>query len=147
VRNLVGSIFDSRLKNPSNTRLLSWAGRLISCFETSIPYELSERDLATVGEWTFGGMIRGGQPATAEEPWLKEAVEKGAGHAFTAHSRVDGEAGTLVGWTWRSVVGLGKPNALEVGTHVINRWVETVIHTSCIIWHMVSSPNHRRLKP
>lgn len=46
--------FDMRFKNPSNTRPLVWGGRLFSCYETGLPYELDPSSLATMGEFDFG---------------------------------------------------------------------------------------------
>lgn len=38
-----------------------------------------------------------------------------AGHAFTAHARVDEEKGVLVGWSWKTLIGgLGQAGGLEV---------------------------------
>jgi carotenoid cleavage dioxygenase-like enzyme len=39
-QDVLANAFDSRLKNPVNTSPLFWAGKLLSCFEAGLPYQV-----------------------------------------------------------------------------------------------------------
>jgi all-trans-8'-apo-beta-carotenal 15,15'-oxygenase len=46
-----------RFKNPSNTNVYFWGGKLLSCWESGIPYELDPRSLKTIGKTDLNGAI------------------------------------------------------------------------------------------
>lgn len=71
--------FDMTFKNPSNTRPLVWGGRLLSCYETGLPYELDPNTLTTKGEFDIGGLLRSGQPVTATDPRIEQALRDRSG--------------------------------------------------------------------
>ncbi|KAM3573151.1 hypothetical protein VYU27_004898 [Nannochloropsis oceanica] len=103
--------FDMNFKNPSNTKPLYWGNRLLSTFETALPYELDPHTLQTKGEFTFGGLLRSGEAITSADPVVDAVLQRKSGHAFTAHARVDRATNRLVGWSWKTLLpqnwGLG----------------------------------------
>ena len=46
-----------RIKNPGNTHVLHWQGRLFALYETDRPTELSAEDLTTLGETDLDGVV------------------------------------------------------------------------------------------
>ena len=73
-------ILFSMEKNPSNTCVLDWHGRLLSTYEGGLPYRLDPETLQTLGIDDFGG-----------------ALTKSPGVAFMAHTKRDHERNRLVG--------------------------------------------------
>jgi carotenoid cleavage dioxygenase-like enzyme len=62
------------VKNPANTHVIEHAGRRLALWEGGLPTEVTN-DLATVGEYDFGGRLRG---------------------AMTAHPRIDPRSGEML---------------------------------------------------
>lgn len=78
--------FDMSFKNPSNTKPVYWGGKLLSCFETALPYELDPMSLSTKGEFTFNGRLRSGQPVTSADPRIDQALRDRSGKSlFPCH--------------------------------------------------------------
>jgi all-trans-8'-apo-beta-carotenal 15,15'-oxygenase len=48
----------SKLKNAANTSILMWSGRLFALHEASLPTEISQSDLATLGENDLGMIVQ-----------------------------------------------------------------------------------------
>jgi len=55
----VRELFFGDMKNPANTSVLAWQGRLYASCEAGKPYELDPADLATFGESRLGGALVG----------------------------------------------------------------------------------------
>jgi all-trans-8'-apo-beta-carotenal 15,15'-oxygenase len=53
---------DLHIKNPSNTNVVCWGGRLWSLYEAGQPYRLDPASLETLGLESLGGHIRPGLP-------------------------------------------------------------------------------------
>eukprot|EP01126_Amoeba_proteus_P049638 TRINITY_DN5817_c0_g1_i12.p1 TRINITY_DN5817_c0_g1~~TRINITY_DN5817_c0_g1_i12.p1 ORF type:complete len:271 (-),score=33.81 TRINITY_DN5817_c0_g1_i12:79-891(-) len=52
---LILTIF--QVKNPSNTNVYYWGGKLLSCWESGLPYELDPRTLETKGKATLDNVL------------------------------------------------------------------------------------------
>jgi all-trans-8'-apo-beta-carotenal 15,15'-oxygenase len=125
----MANAFDMKLKNPANTHVIAWGGRLLALWEAGPPHELDPATLATrPGPATLGGLVSpGSAPSTTGSARLDAAL--GLGSALTAHPHVapppkcmaagwedaaSGDAGSdqvadrrLVTWAWRSRLRLG----------------------------------------
>jgi all-trans-8'-apo-beta-carotenal 15,15'-oxygenase len=66
-----------RFKNPANTNVYYWGGKLIAAWESGLPYLLDPATLETKGKETLNGV-------------LKES------HCLAAHFRYDSAADRLV---------------------------------------------------
>lgn len=53
------------MRNPSNTSCMFWGGKLLSCYETGMPYALDPITLCTLGIDNLNGELRDGQPLCA----------------------------------------------------------------------------------
>ena len=51
--------FDFSVKQVANTGVIRWADRIMALYERDLPYELSSRDLRTVGRTDINGAIKG----------------------------------------------------------------------------------------
>jgi all-trans-8'-apo-beta-carotenal 15,15'-oxygenase len=130
----LANAFDMKLKNPANTHVVAWGGRLLALWEAGPPHELDPATLATrPGPATLGGLVSpGSAPSTTGSPRLDAAL--GLGSALTAHPHVapppkcvragwedatSGDAASdpvadrrLVTWAWRSHLRLGGAGGL-----------------------------------
>ncbi len=80
-----------RWRNPSNTNVFYWGGKLLSCYETRLPYELDPSTLETKGEFNLGGALE-----------LK---------AMAAHVRIDPSSQRLIVASHR--MSLGRPGTVR----------------------------------
>ena len=48
---------NAKFKNPSNTNVYYWGGKLLSCWESGLPYCLDPVTLDTIGKDTLGGVL------------------------------------------------------------------------------------------
>ncbi len=78
----LSNAFATMGKNPANTCIQPWAGRLLALNEGGLPYALDPDTLETRGLETFGGALEGQR-------------------TFLAHTRVDAARGRLVGMSLR----------------------------------------------
>lgn len=112
VSKVLGSAFNTNIKNAANTQIISWGGKLLALFESALPYALDPETLQTIGEDTLGGVLKqglpvkvgGGMPSELEPDFI-------GGTAHTAHPNVCPKTGNLVGWHWKQIVANG---SLEV---------------------------------
>jgi all-trans-8'-apo-beta-carotenal 15,15'-oxygenase len=77
-------------RNPSNTNVFYWGGKVISCYETGTPYCLDPHTLTTVGPEDFNGRLQLG--------------------CLAAHFRIDVKKNVLVCLSIRP--GVGRPPSL-----------------------------------
>ena len=135
----LANAFDMKLKNPANTHVIAWGGRLLALWEAGPPHELDPATLATrPSPATLGGLVSpGSAPSTTGSASLDAAL--GLGSALTAHPHVappprcvragwEGEGGDaaadpvagrrLVTWAWRSQLRLGGRAGLTPDLHV-----------------------------
>jgi carotenoid cleavage dioxygenase-like enzyme len=47
-----------KFKNPSNTNVFYWGGKLLAVWESGLPYALNPRTLETEGKETLGGVLK-----------------------------------------------------------------------------------------
>jgi len=89
---LTGSLTPLQYRNPSNTNVFYWGGKLLSCYETGLPHVLDPRTLETLGLDDLGGALTHGTMA--------------------AHFRYDSRRDVLVVISLRP--GLRKGSALSI---------------------------------
>ena len=68
---LTGQFPKIKFRNPSNTNVFFWGGKLLTCYETGIPHCLDAFTLETLGPETLGGNLHL--------------------HCLAAHFRIDSE--------------------------------------------------------
>eukprot|EP01117_Protostelium_nocturnum_P003756 TRINITY_DN15026_c0_g1_i1.p1 TRINITY_DN15026_c0_g1~~TRINITY_DN15026_c0_g1_i1.p1 ORF type:complete len:515 (+),score=183.34 TRINITY_DN15026_c0_g1_i1:58-1545(+) len=61
-----------RFKNPSNTSVYHWGGKLMSVWEGGMPYSLDPRTLETVGRENLGGSLEAAKSLSAHGRYDKE---------------------------------------------------------------------------
>lgn len=87
--NPLANAFDFRLKNPANTHVVPWGGKLLALWEAGPPYELDPRSLETrPAPATLGGLVSpGAAPSTTG---VSRALDErlGFGSALIAHPHV-----------------------------------------------------------
>ena len=84
----VRELFLRDMKNPANTSVLLWQGRLFATCEADKPYELDVADLSTFGETSLAGALVGPFSAHAHRvPARKATYNFGLAHG--ARTRVD----------------------------------------------------------
>lgn len=71
-----------KFKNPSNTNVYLWGGKLLSCWESGLPYSLNPDTLETIGKETLGGALD-------------------AANCLAAHFRIDSKQNLLVTFSLR----------------------------------------------
>ncbi|PRP77833.1 hypothetical protein PROFUN_14152 [Planoprotostelium fungivorum] len=90
---LRGKMPNQRYKNPSNTSVYYWGGKLMSCWEGGMPYNLDPRTLETKGREDIGGNLERSK-------------------SLAAHSRYDKKKDRLV--TFGLLMGLGAKSKLVI---------------------------------
>eukprot|EP00529_Nitzschia_sp_RCC80_P011541 CAMPEP_0113486182 /NCGR_PEP_ID=MMETSP0014_2-20120614/24865_1 /TAXON_ID=2857 /ORGANISM="Nitzschia sp." /LENGTH=643 /DNA_ID=CAMNT_0000379847 /DNA_START=129 /DNA_END=2057 /DNA_ORIENTATION=- /assembly_acc=CAM_ASM_000159 len=99
-----GGALNVDVKNPANTQVIAFGGKLLALFEAGLPYQLDPETLETIGEDTMGGALK---PGLAVKLGPEDSLLGGAaspsflgGDAHTAHPNIDSKTGNLVGWSW-----------------------------------------------
>ncbi len=108
----LANLLDLYLKNPANTHVVPWGGKLLALYEAGMPYRLNPHTLETLGtEDLVGNPV---VPAVPRSRW--EAIQRrSAGQqAMTTHPHVDPLRDRLVTWSWGMAVKPGKPNSLTI---------------------------------
>ena len=109
---LLASLLDLYLKNPANTHVVPWGGKLLALYEAGSPYRIDPKTLETLGMENLEGNL-------SESPLPKSRLDglrrrsKGP-QAMTAHLHVDKQRNRLVSWTWGMTPKVGKPNDLVI---------------------------------
>jgi len=97
-----------QLKNPANTNVQAWGGKLYALWEAALPVRLDRFTLASRGSEDFGGILRsgdgplGGLTVTTGVATIDRVL--GLGQGFTAHPRPDPQRAVMVGWAWAASV-------------------------------------------
>jgi hypothetical protein len=60
---IAGRITPLNYRNPSNTNVVYWGGKVLSLYETGLPYALDPRTLHTLGPDNLGGALKLGAMA------------------------------------------------------------------------------------
>ena len=96
--------FNLDIKNPANTQVVAFGGKLLALFEAGLPYRLNPDNLDTMYEDNMGGTLPIGKIAV-EVPNVPPAFlpDFVGGAAHTAHPQVCPRTGHLVGWHWSDV--------------------------------------------
>eukprot|EP00873_Tetraselmis_striata_P027205 jgi/Tetstr1/447469/TSEL_003726.t1 len=105
---------DITLKNPANTNVIYWGGKLLALWEAGCPYELDPRSLDTIGPTSLDGWVAlGNCPSSTGSDELDKKL--GFGSAHTAHPHVvpAPEGQRLVSWKWQSTVKIPGGTALN----------------------------------
>lgn len=102
----LANVFDLKLKNVANTNVLTWGGKLLALYEADLPLRLSDSDLDCQGSEDMAGVLRSGTPASVGNDVVDRALGLG-GDAFTAHPKMDPASRTMVGFSWKSLNGVG----------------------------------------
>jgi len=80
----IREIFFGDTKNPANTSVLLWQGRLFATCEADRPYEIARGDLSTLGESDLGGALAGPFSAHPHRvPSRRTTYNFGLGHGRT----------------------------------------------------------------
>lgn len=103
------NVLDLKLKNPSNTAVVFWGGRLFSLFEAGVPYELDPTTLATLGVSDLeipNSELRPGVALLIPQLYsaLPQLHNAFTGASATAHPKIDPRLKRLVSWIWRAEV-------------------------------------------
>jgi all-trans-8'-apo-beta-carotenal 15,15'-oxygenase len=99
---------DIGLKNPANTNVVYWGGKLLALWEAGAPYELLPGSLETVGPADLDGWVAVGRcPSSTGIVELDAALGFGAAHTAHPHVIQTAEgASRLASWKWQSKVSL-----------------------------------------
>lgn len=88
---LTGQFPKIKFRNPSNTNVFHWGGKLLTCYETGIPYCLDPSTLETLGPETLGGNLHLGCLAAHfridPETWVCIFIHTDATAMNTVHQR------------------------------------------------------------
>jgi all-trans-8'-apo-beta-carotenal 15,15'-oxygenase len=100
----LSNVFNLKLKNPANTNVQMWGGKLLALWEAALPVRLDPHTLDYMSKETFDGALPDGWATVTSGA---EAIDRGLGLgvAFTAHPREDRKRGRMVGWSWAASVG------------------------------------------
>jgi hypothetical protein len=83
---VIGRALNTDIKNPANTQVISFAGKVLALFEAGLPHAIHPETLETLGEDTLGGVLQKGLPVTLGHNIPKEyQPDFIGGTAHTAH--------------------------------------------------------------
>ena len=117
------NFLDLYLKNPANTHVMPWGGKLFALYEAGLPYRLDPYSLETVGQESLDGTLVD-RPLPAARWETLQRLSRGP-QAITAHPHVDPIRDRLVSWSWRIKSQPGCPNALAITICEYDRsWTE-----------------------
>lgn len=98
-----GAFLALNVKNPANTQVIAFGGKLLALFEAGLPYALDPETLETFGEDTMGGALKPGLAVKLGPAGSLLDIASPSflgGDAHTAHPNVCSNTGNLVGWSW-----------------------------------------------
>jgi len=97
---VIGGAFNTNIKNPANTQVISFGGKLLALFEAGLPHRLDPVTLETLGEENLGGLLKSSLPVKLGNNIPTELTPDFiGGNAHTAHPKKCPK-GNLVGWHW-----------------------------------------------
>lgn len=74
--------------------LLVWINQSLTVIYPSFYLrQLDPSSLENIGEHTFDGVMKSGQPVSSHDPRMEGGLKEWTEDAFTAHARIDGEVG------------------------------------------------------
>ena len=96
--------FNMDIKNPANTQVVAFGGKLLTLFEAGLPHRIDPDNLETMCEDDMDGTLPK-EKIAVEVPnippsFLPDFV---GGAAHTAHPQVCPRTGHLVGWHWSDI--------------------------------------------
>mmetsp|Transcript_24254 Transcript_24254/g.23310 ORF Transcript_24254/g.23310 Transcript_24254/m.23310 type:complete len:637 (-) Transcript_24254:150-2060(-) len=105
----VNNAFDLKLKNPSNTNIVPWGGKLLSYFEAGVPHRIDPISLNTIGVDNMNIDLKSGLPVFIEklESQFPEIHSQLCGSFATAHPKFDFKKNRMVSWITSAVEGEG----------------------------------------
>ena len=106
------NVLELYLKNPANTHIVPWGGKLLALYEAGLPYRIDPRSLNTVGQEDLNGQL-------VDRPLPRSRWETlhrlGRGwQAMTAHPHLDPVRDRLVTWSWSMSKRLGRADMLAI---------------------------------
>lgn len=101
---MINNAFNLILKNPANTNVQSWGGKLLALWEAALPCRINPRTLEFEDVETFGGVLPSGGLTVTTGLGRDFDRSLGLGVAFTAHPREDRKRKRVVGWSWAAPV-------------------------------------------
>jgi len=103
----LNNALDLKLKNPANTNVISWGGKLLALFEAGVPTELDPSSLETKGNFDMNIGARSGLAVRIPELYQFSSALHDVffgGTFVTAHPKVDVFRQRLIAWTSRAQV-------------------------------------------
>lgn len=108
----LASLLELHLKNPANTHVVPWGGKLLALYEAGMPYQIDPYTLETLGtEDVVGNPV---VPAVPRSRWQAIKRRSTGQQAMTAHPHIDPVRNRLVTWSWGMTASPGKPNTLVI---------------------------------
>jgi len=107
---IAANAFNSNIKNPANTHVISFGGKVLALFEAGLPHRIDPVTLETIGEDEMGGILpKGKMPVKINGGSTVDILSKVlppfiGGAAHTAHPNVCPRSGNLVGWHWSKLL-------------------------------------------
>ena len=108
----LASLLELYLKNPANTHVVFWGGKLLALYEAGSPYRIDPQTLETLGAEDLAGNLSGDSLPKSRLAALKRRSQ--GQQAMTAHPHIDAAQNRLVSWTWGMEARVGKPNNLTI---------------------------------
>jgi all-trans-8'-apo-beta-carotenal 15,15'-oxygenase len=112
---VAANAFNTNIKNPANTQVISFGGKVLALFEAGLPHRIDPITLETIGEDDMQGTLAQGKmpvkissETNIPSEFLPSFI---SGAAHTAHPNICPRSGNLVGWHWSMIVDR---QALEV---------------------------------
>ena len=117
----LASLLELYLKNPANTHVVPWGGKLLALYEAGFPYRIDPQTLETLGmEGLDGNLSESPLPASRLDGLKRRSRGQ---QAMTAHPHMDKLRNRLVSWTWGMQAKASKPNTLLIELcEYDNRW-------------------------
>lgn len=110
------NFLDLYLKNPANTHIVPWGGKLLALYEAGLPYRIDPYSLATIGQESIDGSLVE-RPLPASQWETLQRLSRGQ-QAITAHPHVDPIGDRLVIWRWGMKGQPGHPTlAIDIREH------------------------------
>ncbi|MGK7913856.1 MAG: carotenoid oxygenase family protein [Synechococcus sp.] len=111
--------FETYLKNPANTHVVSWGNKLLALYEAGLPYQIDPETLATLGLLGSNGLPV--EEVVPKSRW-DAAIRLASGQvAVTAHPRIDPVRDLLVIWDWQVKAQPGRSSTLLINIREYDR--------------------------
>jgi all-trans-8'-apo-beta-carotenal 15,15'-oxygenase len=118
-----GNACELYLKNPANTHIVPWGGKLLALYEAGLPYGIDPHTLTTIGQAGLDGTLV--NCPLPHSRWETLGQLSRGWQAVTAHPHIDPVRDRLVTWSWGMRPSLGRPSALTIEMREYDRsWSE-----------------------